>query len=170
MLCNECGKNEANVHLTHIINGKKTESHLCEECAKKNQTILNSNFSMENLFSVMLNNSFNNKTYLPAAKSCTNRGMTYENFRNTGKFGCSHCIDSFKGRLKPVIKSIQGYDRHIGKIPKRAGGDYKIQMDIERLKNDLKGAVEREEYELAAELRDKINDLENKKGDEQFGK
>ena len=170
MLCNECGKNEANVHLTHIINGKKTESHLCEECAKKNQTILNSNFSMENLFSVMLNNSFNNKTYLPAAKSCTNCGMTYENFRNTGKFGCSHCIDSFKGRLKPVIKSIQGYDRHIGKIPKRAGGDYKIQMDIERLKNDLKGAVEREEYELAAELRDKINDLENKKGDEQFGK
>ena len=125
---------------------------------------------MENLFSVMLNNSFNNKTYLPAAKSCTNCGMTYENFRNTGKFGCSHCIDSFKGRLKPVIKSIQGYDRHIGKIPKRAGGDYKIQMDIERLKNDLKGAVEREEYELAAELRDKINDLENKKGDEQFGK
>ena len=170
MLCNECGKNEANVHLTHIINGKKTESHLCEECAKKNQTILNSNFSMENLFSAMLNNSFNNKTYLPAAKSCTNCGMTYENFRNTGKFGCSHCIDSFKGRLKPVIKSIQGYDRHIGKIPKRAGGDYKIQMDIERLKNDLKGAVEREEYELAAELRDKINDLENKKGDEQFGK
>ena len=170
MLCNECGKNEANVHLTDIINGKKTESHLCEECAKKNQTILNSNFSMENLFSVMLNNSFNNKTYLPAAKSCTNCGMTYENFRNTGKFGCSHCIDSFKGRLKPVIKSIQGYDRHIGKIPKRAGGDYKIQMDIERLKNDLKGAVEREEYELAAELRDKINDLENKKGDEQFGK
>ncbi|MDD3227551.1 MAG: UvrB/UvrC motif-containing protein [Tissierellia bacterium] len=170
MLCNECGKNEANVHLTHIINGKKTESHLCEECAKKNQAILNSNFSMENLFSVMLNNSFNNKTYLPAAKSCTNCGMTYENFRNTGKFGCSHCIDSFKGRLKPVIKSIQGYDRHIGKIPKRAGGDYKIQMDIERLKNDLKGAVEREEYELAAELRDKINDLENKKGDEQFGK
>ncbi|MFA7550538.1 MAG: UvrB/UvrC motif-containing protein [Sedimentibacter sp.] len=170
MLCNECGKNEANVHLTHIINGKKTESHLCEDCAKKNQAILNSNFSMENLFSVMLNNSFNNKTYLPAAKSCTNCGMTYENFRNTGKFGCSHCIDSFKGRLKPVIKSIQGYDRHIGKIPKRAGGDYKIQMDIERLKNDLKGAVEREEYELAAELRDKINDLENKKGDEQFGK
>lgn len=170
MFCNECGKNEANVHLTHIINGKKTESHLCEDCAKKNQAILNSNFSMENLFSVMLNNSFNNKTYLPAAKSCTNCGMTYENFRNTGKFGCSHCIDSFKGRLKPVIKSIQGYDRHIGKIPKRAGGDYKIQMDIERLKNDLKGAVEREEYELAAELRDKINDLENKKGDEQFGK
>jgi protein arginine kinase activator len=169
MLCNECGKNEANVHLTHIINGKKTESHLCEECAKKNQTLFNPSFSMENLFSAMLNNSFNNKTYLPA-KGCSNCGMTYENFRTTGKFGCSQCIDSFKGRLKPVIKSIQGYDRHTGKIPKRTGGAYKVQMDIERLKNELRCAVEREEYELAAELRDKIYELEKKKGDEQFEK
>jgi protein arginine kinase activator len=96
--------------------------------------------------------------------------MTYENFRTTGKFGCSQCIDSFKGRLKPVIKSIQGYDRHTGKIPKRTGGAYKVQMDIERLKNELRCAVEREEYELAAELRDKIYELEKKKGDEQFEK
>lgn len=166
MLCNECGKNEANVHVTHIINGKKTESHLCEECAKKNQTILNSNFSMENLFSAMLNNAFNNKTYLPA-KGCTNCGMTYDEFRSTGKFGCSQCIDTFKPRLMPVIKSMQGYERHTGKIPKRAGGTYRVQMDIDKLKCDLKNAVEREEYELAAELRDKIHEMENiMRGDE----
>lgn len=165
MLCSECGKNEANVHVTHIINGKKTESHLCEECAKKNQTILNSNFSMENLFSAMLNNAFN-KTYLPA-KGCSKCGMTYDTFRNTGKFGCSQCIDSFKPRLMPVIKSMQGYERHAGKIPKRAGGTYKIQMDLDRLKNDLKKAVEREEYELAAQLRDQIHEIENRmQGDE----
>ena len=67
----------------------------------------------------------------------------------------------------PVIKNIQGYDRHVGKIPKRAGGNYRVQMDIERLKSDLRNAVEREEYEHAAELRDKIHELENKmKGDE----
>jgi protein arginine kinase activator len=166
MLCNECGKNEANVHVTHIINGKKTESHLCEECAKKNQAILNSSFSMENLFSAMLNNAFNNKTALPA-KGCPNCGMTYDTFRSTGKFGCSHCIDSFKTRVMPVIKSIQGYDRHTGKIPKRAGGSYRVQMDIEKMKNDLRNAVECEKYELAAELRDKIHELENKmQGDE----
>jgi protein arginine kinase activator len=113
----------------------------------------------------MLNNTFNSKTYLPA-KGCSNCGMTYESFRKTGKFGCSHCIDSFKGRLTPVIKSIQGYDRHTGKIPKRAGGDYKLQIDIQRLKSELRAAVDREEYELAAELRDKIHALEKRKGDE----
>lgn len=164
MICNECGKNEAKVHFTQIINGKKTENHLCEECAKKNQ-ILYSSFSMENLFSAMLN-TINAKTHLPD-KVCPNCKMTYEQFKNTGKFGCSHCIDTFKSSLLPVVINIQGYDKHVGKIPKRAGKSYKLQMDIVRLKSELKGAVEREEYELAAKYRDEIYELENKKkGDE----
>ncbi len=146
--------------MTHIVNGKKTECHLCEECAKKNQTFLNSSFSMENMFSAMLNNAFKTTAYLPS-KGCTKCGMTFDEFRNTGKFGCSDCIDTFKPRLKPVIKSIQGYDSHVGKIPKRAGGDYKIQKDIELLKNQLKQAIENEEYEKAADLRDKIRDMES---------
>lgn len=160
MLCNECGKNEAKVHVTHIINGKKTETHLCEECAKKNQSFFNSNFSMENLFSSMLNNAFNSTAYLPS-KGCSKCGMTYDEFRNIGKFGCSDCIDTFKNRLMPVIKNIQGYDTHAGKIPKRAGGSYKIQKDIEKLKTQLKLAIENEEYEKAAQLRDKIREMEN---------
>lgn len=160
MLCNECGKNEANVHFTQIINGKKTESHLCDECAKKNQSF--SNFSMENLFSAMLNNTFGGSTtYLPT-KSCPNCGMTYEQFRSVGKFGCSGCIDTFKPKLLPAIKNIQGYNSHVGKIPKRAGGNYKLQKDLERLKSELKQMIDQEEYEKAAELRDKIRELENK--------
>ena len=160
MLCNECGKNEAKVHLTHIINGKKTESHLCESCAKKNQSIFNANFSMENLFSSMLNNALSG-TYLPS-KGCSTCGMTYEEFKNIGKFGCSDCIETFKHKLIPVIKNIQGYDTHTGKIPNRACGDYKAQKDLERLKEELKLMVEQEEYEHAAELRDKIRDIENR--------
>ncbi|MEL7648247.1 MAG: UvrB/UvrC motif-containing protein [Sedimentibacter sp.] len=167
MLCDECGKNEAKVHVTQIINGKKSENHLCEECAKKNQAILNSNFSMENLFSAMLNNAFSTTAYIPV-KGCDICGMTYEEFKKTGKFGCSHCIGTFKPKLMPVVKSIQGYDVHRGKIPKRAGGTYKVQKDIERLRNELKTAIEQEEYERAANLRDEIRGLENniRKGDE----
>lgn len=160
MLCSECGKNEAKVHVTHIINGKKTESHLCEECAKKNQVLLNSSFSMENLFSAMLNNAFNAATYLPS-KGCSKCGMTYDEFRNTGKFGCSDCIDTFKQRLLPVVKNIQGYEAHTGKIPKRTGGSYKIKKDIEKLKFQLQQSIENEEYEQAARLRDKIREMEN---------
>lgn len=159
MLCNECGKNEANMHFTQIINGKKTENHLCEECAKKNQSF--SSFSMENLFSAMLNNTFGNSTYSPV-KSCSKCGMNYEQFRDSGKFGCNDCIDTFKPKLMPAIKNIQGYDMHMGKIPKRAGGNYKLQKDIEKLKIELRQMIEQEEYEKAAELRDRIRELENK--------
>lgn len=160
MLCNECGKNEARVHMTQIINGNKTENHLCEECAKKNQSILNSSFSMENLFSAMLNNAYNTSTHIPA-KGCSKCGMTYEEFRNTGKFGCNDCIGTFKQRIMPVVKNIQGYESHTGKIPKRAGGSYRIQKDIEKLKNELKLSIEKEEYENAAKIRDRIRELED---------
>lgn len=160
MLCDECGKNEARVHVTHIVNGEKTEEHLCESCAKKNQSIFNTNFSMENLFSAMLNNAFGGTSNIPG-KSCKTCGMTFEEFRNIGKFGCSDCIETFKPRLLPVIRSIQGYDTHTGKIPKRAGGSYKIQKDIERLREELKVMIAQEEYENAAKLRDKIRDMEN---------
>jgi len=160
MLCNECGKNDATVHVTHIINGKKTENHLCEDCAKKNQSLFNSSFSMENLFSAMLNNAFSGATYLPT-KGCSTCGMTYEQFRNIGKFGCGDCIETFKPKLMPVIKNIQGYETHQGKIPKRAGGDYKVQKEMEKLRKELKQMIDQEEYEKAAELRDQIRDMES---------
>lgn len=161
MLCNECGKNNATVHLTQIINGKKTESHLCEECAKKRQALFNSTFSIENLFSGMLNDQSAAAGYA-AGKSCSVCGMTYEEFRSTGKFGCSHCIEDFKPRLMPVIKDIQGYGAHIGKIPKRAGGSYRLQRDIENLRLKLKQAIDQEEYEAAARLRDEIRSMEKR--------
>ena len=35
MLCQNCGKNEANIRYTQIINGVKKEVALCSNCAKK---------------------------------------------------------------------------------------------------------------------------------------
>jgi protein arginine kinase activator len=161
MLCDECGKNNATVHVTHIINGKKTENHLCESCAKENQSIFDSNFSMENMFSAMLNNAFSTTGHSKGL-GCSTCGMTYEDFRDIGKFGCSHCIEAFKPRLMPVVKNIQGYDAHSGKIPMRAGGKYKVKKDIEKLKEELKLMIVQEEYEQAAKLRDKIREMEDK--------
>lgn len=163
MLCSECGKNNATVHYTQIVNGHKTESHLCEECAKKHKTLFNNNlynnFSMENFFSGMLNNAFGG--YLSGGKGCEKCGTTFEQFRQMGKFGCSDCIDTFKQRLLPVIRNIQGYDTHRGKIPKKAEGRYKVEKEIEKLKSELKQYIEQEEYEKAAETRDKIRAIEN---------
>lgn len=159
MLCNECGKNEATVHVTQIVNGKKTEKHLCDSCAKSNDEDLNLNFSLENLFSSMLNSNFGKSSYMQDSE-CPVCKMTYEQFREAGKFGCGSCIKTFKQKLMPAVKNIQGYDNHKGKVPKRTGGSFKLQKDIERLKEELKFAVIQEDYEAAAKLRDKIREIE----------
>lgn len=157
MLCNECGKNNASVHVTKIINGQKTETHLCEECAKKHSSF-NPNFSMESFFSSLLSDAFGEA--ISTEQGCSSCGMTYEQFMHFGKFGCSECYNSFKDRLMPVIKSIQGYENHVGKIPEETGGKIKIMREIEDLRNQLRQRVENEEYEIAAELRDKIREME----------
>lgn len=157
MLCNECGKSKATVHITKIINGQKTETHLCEECAKKYSTF-NPSFSMESFFAGLLNDAF--ETEMVEGTGCNSCGMTYNEFTHLGKFGCSECYNNFKSRLMPVIKNIQGYDTHTGKVPKKTGGKIKIKRDIENLRNELKLAVEKEEYENAAKLRDKIREME----------
>lgn len=161
MLCNECEKNNATVHVTKIINGLKTESHLCEECAKKQQSLFNMNFSMENLLAGMLSETFS-KEYLSSREICDACGMSFDEFRKIGKFGCSNCISAFRSRLMPAIKNIQGYDVHAGKIPKKAAGKYKIQMDIERLKKELKNKIDQEKYEDAVIIRDQIREMESK--------
>ena len=33
MKCDSCGKENANVHMTSIVNGVKEEHHYCQQCA-----------------------------------------------------------------------------------------------------------------------------------------
>lgn len=89
--------------------------------------------------------------------------MTYQQFKRYGKFGCSECIDAFKDRIEPLIQNIHGHRRHKGKYP----GQHKVSEssesgEIEILKKELKEAIEVENYEKAAELRDRIKELGKK--------
>ncbi|MDP3387012.1 MAG: UvrB/UvrC motif-containing protein, partial [Eubacteriales bacterium] len=75
--------------------------------------------------------------------------------------GCSHCYNAFKGRLTPLIRNIHGHESHVGKTPDKGDGVMKTGTELEKLKNKLREAVELEEYEKAAEIRDKIKEMEN---------
>ncbi|WP_431188266.1 UvrB/UvrC motif-containing protein [Clostridiisalibacter paucivorans] len=147
-----------------MINGKKTEVHLCDECAKKNKEInFNSPFSIHQFLAGLLEGTQEEPfelNYLNEIK-CANCGMTFDRFKQIGKFGCPKCYHSFRDKSIPLIKGIHGHDRHIGKVPKRAGDNIRIKKDIERLKLKLDDAIEREAFEQAAEIRDKIKMLES---------
>ena len=86
--------------------------------------------------------------------------MSYNDFLETGKIGCSVCYDTFRSQLEPVLRRIHGSSTHTGKIPHRSGGNLELKHEMMQLKENLKAAVEHEEYEKAAVYRDKIHALE----------
>lgn len=164
MLCEECGKNNATVHMTKIINNKVTELHLCEDCSKKHKKFgFDAPFSIQNLLTGLLDNIQDENMKVEHIKSitCDSCGLPYGKFRQTGKFGCSNCYRSFHDKLTPLFKKIHGHDTHAGKVPKRAGGTIRTRKEIDKLKEELDRAVKNEEYEKAAEIRDKIKNLQS---------
>lgn len=170
MLCDDCGKRVATVHITKIENGKKSDFHLCEQCAmSKNSISINTSFSINDLLTGILNNTdyFPIKVDFLEELKCSVCGLSYKRFRETGRFGCSNCYKTFGDRLNPLFRRLHGNISHLGKIPVRAGGKMKKVREIEKLKAALNFAVKNEEYEKAAEIRDRIRELDKiNKGEE----
>lgn len=165
MLCEKCKKNEVKIHLIKLINGERTETWLCEVCAKEISEIsFRSSLSpLEGAsYQNILNGYFevlNNKEKIEIiCKSC---GLTYSQFRKSGQLGCGSCYDSFSEFLRPMIKRIHGDLEHIGKIPNKAGNEFIEIKRIKRLKEELQKCISAEEYEKAAVIRDEIKTLEN---------
>ncbi|SFS85528.1 UvrB/UvrC motif-containing protein [Marininema halotolerans] len=173
MQCQECGKQSATLHYTKIINGEKTEFHLCEACAReKGEQMpgIDGSFSIHNLLSGLLNlePSFSEgqqqvrDTTPSKGARCSTCGLTYTQFSKIGRFGCSDCYQAFGDRLDPLFRRVHGHTTHRGKVPHRTGGRLKIRREVEELKRDMSRRIENEEFEEAAQLRDRIRSLQEK--------
>ncbi|AJY75241.1 UvrB/UvrC motif-containing protein [Paenibacillus beijingensis] len=167
MLCQECGKRPATLHFTKIINGEKTEFHICESCAReKGDSIPGApnGFSIHSLLSGLMDFDPSGGAAglgsKPQTLRCDECGLTYGQFSKLGRFGCSSCYRHFGERLDPLFKRVHGSTVHSGKIPKRCGGRIQTKREIDRLRHDLQSSIEREEFEAAASLRDQIRELE----------
>jgi len=174
MLCDECGKREATVRFEQVINGKRTVMNLCRECAEKKGIInmnvfLQPSFNIPSLLSALLGSQLKAAPALEPGEEtrCSVCGMSYRDFARAGMLGCSRCYDTFQDRLEPLLRRIHGSDRHVGKAPVKAGGSAKLRRELDNLKRELSMAISREAYERAAEIRDKIREIEQKlKGEE----
>jgi protein arginine kinase activator len=168
MTCQECDKRPATLHFTKIVNGEKTEFHICEACAReKGEGIPGTpnGFSIHSLLSGLLDFEPTNTTGLgpkPQTLRCEECGLTYTQFSKIGRFGCSSCYRHFDSRLDPLFKRVHGNTVHVGKIPKRSGGQIQSKREIEQLKKELLENIRQEEFESAAQIRDRIRELERK--------
>lgn len=168
MICQLCGKKEATIHLTKIVNGVKKELEICEDCAKGMEgfnvsTDMNfgAPFSIQNVINGLMD-------YLSGAPQvglrqeiqCPNCKTTYSDFKNSGLLGCSNCYKTFSETLMPMIKRVQGNVEHVGKVPKKSGKELVEKRKLIKLKEELNKSILSEEYEKAALLRDEIRDIQ----------
>lgn len=163
MLCDICGKKEATVHLTEIINDQMTKLHLCEECAKKKGAEMEEHFGLADLLAGLADLGTPVETIKEKKFKCPSCGLAYSDFKKIGKLGCGQCYETFKSYLVPLFKRIHGSDAHVGKIPRKKKKLLKTKkVNVEELKRRLKRAIELEEFEEAAKLRDEIKKYEKK--------
>ena len=159
MICNTCGKKEATVHLTEIVNDKMTKLHLCEDCAKAKGAEMEEHFGLSDLLAGLADLGSSIEPETIAAVKCPSCGFTYQDFKKVGRFGCSECYEAFRKQLDPLLKRIHGTNRHIGKVPLMAGKSTKEVKDLQALKAELEKAIQTEAFEEAARIRDKIREL-----------
>jgi protein arginine kinase activator len=168
MQCQECGTRPATLHFTKIVGGEKTELHICETCARDKGEFIpgtQSGFSIHSLLSGLLDFESGGAGMAKSpVVQCDTCGMTYSQFSKIGRFGCSNCYNHFAQRLDPLLKRVHGNTVHLGKVPKRAGGKVMIKREIEQLKSEMQGLIEREDFESAAQLRDRIREREKELG------
>lgn len=166
-MCQSCGQRPATVHILKTVNNHKEEYHLCEVCAREQGQVNQepafgfSNLSLHQLLASMLEEPWVLTQSRPGNEPrCPGCGMSFRQFRETGRFGCGQCYETFERELLPLLRRVQGSEEHRGKAPRRAGKAHRARQELNRLKQELQRAVAMEEFETAARLRDQIKQLE----------
>lgn len=172
MLCQKCKKNNATIYYKENINGKVTEYSLCSDCAgelRKNGVLKIENplhdlfhdnmFDFSPLFSGFFGELGSGKDSEKSEKHCPLCGSTFSDIARTGHIGCPQCYETFANELAPTINQL-GAVKPTGRIPKRFGEKRSREAEIASLKAEMQSVIAAENFERAAELRDKIKALE----------
>ncbi len=161
MQCQICKNNEATIHLTEIIDGSRSEMHICQECAAEQGVTVKSQMPINELLSNLLASAPSDEEVSAGASknvSCPYCGFTLDKFRKGALLGCPHDYEFFDHELLPLIeKAHNGQTQHCGKVPSKIPSDSKKEIKVLNLQQQLEQAVQAENYEEAAKLRDRIN-------------
>lgn len=162
MLCDSCKERDAVVHLTTIQNNAVTLLHLCEKCAAAKGIETTETVPKNPVIGDFLQ-AVQQQLVAPNAENgrCTFCGATLRDFRATGRLGCARCYEAFQPSLRDLLRRVHGHSRHVGR---RYAQPNPMAMErnalLGELKDRLQRAIDSEQFELAADLRDRIRVLE----------
>lgn len=163
MQCDQCKQNEAIIHLTQIVNNKMSTAHLCEGCAAEKGLepgVNAGNFPLTDFLAQMGKDVAEEASAAPLR--CAYCNIQMEDFKKTGRLGCPHCYVTFEGHLRTLMRRLHGGTQHVGKVYLPPDPTDAARADqLAGLRRKLDRAIEGEDFERAAELRDKIRALES---------
>ena len=178
MLCDNCGKREANIRYTENINGKIKEMHLCEECSKKLGIMDKMNFNIPTSFPSFFGSFLEDFGELEAMpifnelkeEVCNSCNTSFEDIINTGRLGCPNCYDVFSDRLDPILKRLQGANRHVGRKAEQLNNDNKISKnsDDEKNKKEVKSTSKGSKERINTSSKNNVQENEIEKLQEQL--
>jgi protein arginine kinase activator len=165
MKCQKCDK-PATFHITDLTGGEAHSVHLCPNCAKS--FLQNSGAPAQ---APVATNAINKQLKIGQTaqelaeldgRQCPVCGISFYEFRQAGRLGCPHDYEYFSAELEPLLNNVHDAIEHVGKRPRRGLDDTRGQADLIRLRREMREAVDREEYELASEIRDRIKSIEGR--------
>lgn len=162
MQCQDCGKKEATVHLTREVDNQKVTLHLCAECAEKRgfrNPLEGVPFPLAEFLSGMLSQTKTKKSEKATEVSCSVCGMSFSDFTKVGRLGCGNCYLTFRSQLNDLLRKVHGSTTHRGRFPHSQKDVMKPLWEESKLQEELKRAIQEEDFERAAELRDRIKSL-----------
>ena len=165
MLCEHCGEREAAVHLTQGVDNQMTTSHLCQQCAAEKgfqSDVPPSNLPLADFLAKMGGgDSLSGKAVEDEDQVCPFCGLSGSDFKEVGRLGCPQCYSTFEGHLRGLLRRIHGGTQHVGKVylpPDTTLSDREERLA--GLRKKLQRAIDTEDFERAAEIRDQIRSLE----------
>ena len=159
MMCCICKEREATVHLTQIAGDKMQKVDLCEECAKTKGINDPTGFSLADLLLGLGASQEIEQASGGVEVKCPHCGFTQADFKKTGRLGCPECYKTFAEGLEGLLKSMHKGTRHVGKVPESLRRNRDLSDRLMALQKKLNQAIEDENFEQAALLRDEIKQM-----------
>jgi protein arginine kinase activator len=163
MRCDHCKERDAVINLTQVEHDTKVTLHLCEQCAQE-KGIETGMAVLKSPLGTFLS-AMGKGTTLPVPADtlrCSTCGATLRDFRDSGRLGCAQCYQSFADHLRDLLRRLHGSSQHVGEryVAPGVDGEASAASELLELRDQLRRAVENENFERAAELRDQIRVLE----------
>ncbi len=160
MRCDDCQERESQLNVTSIEDGEMRTLNLCQECADARGLGMSvpEKAPLADFLAQMAEDFSESASVEEPCPFC---GTTHSDFRRSGRLGCAQCYGRFEGQLRPLLRRLHGASQHVGKLYQggtTAAGDRFARLASMRVR--LQRAVDVEDFESAATLRDLIHGLE----------